>query len=63
MDSDMRRVQVSIYGKLPDRYVEAYDGGGKARCVTCESFARGVGMQKTTDWIMEYEDVVQREKT
>lgn len=56
----MRRVQVSIYGKLPERYVEAYDGGGKARCVTCESFARGVGMQKTTDWIMEYEDVVQR---
>lgn len=56
MDSDMRRVQVSIYGKLPERYVQTYEGGGgKARCVTCESFARGVGMQKTTDWIMEYD--------
>lgn len=48
--------QVSISGKLPRRDIELY-AGGKARCVTCESFMRGVGMQKTTDWIMEYEEI------
>lgn len=51
-------VQVSISGKLPKRDIELYvGGGGKARCLTCESFMRGVGMQKTTDWIMEYEEI------
>lgn len=50
-------VQVSISGKLPRRDVSLYAGGGKARCVTCESFMRCVGMQKTTDWIMNYEEI------
>lgn len=48
--------QVSIFGKLPKREITLYVGEGKARCLTCESFVRGIGMQKTTDWIMEIED-------
>ena len=42
--------QVSIFGKLPKREIMLYVGGGKGRCLTCESFVRGIGMQKTTDW-------------
>ena len=58
VDFDMRKFeQVSISGKLPKRDIELYVGGGKARCVTCESFVRGIGMQKTTDWLMEYEEI------
>ena len=49
--------QVSISGKIPRRDIELYVGNGKARCLTCESFVRGIGMQKTTDWIMEYEEL------
>ena len=49
--------QVSIFGKLPKREIMLYVGGGKGRCLTCESFVRGIGMQKTTDWIMEYEEL------
>ena len=58
MDNGVRNFeQVSIFGKLPKREITLYVGGGKARCLTCESFVRGIGMQKTTDWIMEYEEI------
>ena len=53
--------QVSIFGKLPKREIMLYVGGGKGRCLTCESFVRGIGMQKTTDWIMEYEEDAESE--
>ena len=59
MDNGVRKFeQVSISGKLPERCVTLYVGKGKSRCLTCESFLRGIGIQKTTDWIMEYEEFV-----
>ena len=59
MDNGVRNFeQVSIFGKLPKCEITLYVGSvGKARCLTCESFVRGIGMQKTTDWIMEYEEL------
>ena len=52
----MKIIQVTIKGKLPKRELTIYNGGGKARCVTCESFLRGIGQHGTTDFLMEYED-------
>lgn len=48
-------LQTSIVGKLPERDIVVYRGNGKARCLTCESYIRGVGMQATTDWSLVYE--------
>lgn len=48
-------LQTSIVGKLPQRDIVVYRGNGKARCITCESYIRGVGLQATTDWILVYE--------
>ena len=50
-------LQTSIVGKLPQRDIVVYRGNGKARCLTCESYIRGVGIQATTDWILVYEGV------
>ena len=52
-------LQTSIVGKLPQRDIVVYRGNGKARCLTCESYIRGVGMQATTDWILVYEEIGQ----
>lgn len=48
--------QLTITGKLPHRLVEVYRGGGKSKCVTCESNSAGIGQFKANEFIMEYVD-------
>ncbi len=48
-------MQVSITGKLPQRDVTYFNGKGKARCLTVESYLRGIGQYGTTDFLLEYE--------
>ena len=57
MDSDMRRAQVTITGKLPDRQITLYVCGGKSKCVTCESNVAGIGQFKANEFLMEYEEI------
>lgn len=53
-------LQVGIVGKLPQRDIVVYGCHScKAKCLTCESYIRGVGMQATTDWILVYEEIRQ----
>ena len=54
MDSAMRRIEISIVGDLNYRQIILL-GGGKLGCLTTNSNTAGVGKQKTSRWIMEYE--------
>lgn len=49
--------QVTITGRLPHRDVSEYTaGGGKSKCVTCESNVAGIGQFKANEFLMEYEE-------
>ena len=48
--------QVTIIGKLPNRDVILFDGGGKSKCVTYESNLAGIGQFKANEFLMVYEE-------
>lgn len=58
-----RYKQVTIIGKLPRRDVILFDvGGGKSKCVTCESNLAEIGQFKANEFLMEYEELDSRGK-
>lgn len=57
MDDGVRKcVEISIVGNLNYRQIILV-GWQKIGCLTTNSNTAGVGMQKTSRWVIEYEEI------
>ncbi len=58
MDNGVQKcVEISIIGNLLYRQIIVIGGGQKIGCLTTNSNTAGVGQQKTSKWLLEYEEL------